>query len=151
MNTRTFDAGFFTSFKGGRIGRKAKLPPQLGQRPPSLFSTQSRQNVHSNVQIMASVADGGRSLLQHSQFGRNSSLLALLRSNEAAASDFFFWLGLNQAVTPAMSAVRSRTDLTARRFYFRNCRRVRRNLRFLRSTVLLSGKNIVQFQLACGL
>jgi hypothetical protein len=30
--------------------------------------------VHSKVQIIASVADGSRSLPQHSQLGRNSSI-----------------------------------------------------------------------------
>jgi hypothetical protein len=71
---RRVDGGFFVSFAWGRIGRGAKFPPQLGQTPPSLVSTQSRQNVHSNVQIIASVADGGKSLSQHSQLGRNSSM-----------------------------------------------------------------------------
>jgi len=66
------------SFEAGRIGRGAKLPPQLGQRPPSFSFTQSQQNVHSNVQIMASVAAGGKSLLQHSQLGRSSSMMLLL-------------------------------------------------------------------------
>jgi hypothetical protein len=74
LKTRRVDGGYFVSFAAGRIGRDAKFPPQLGQTPPSLFSTQSRQNVHSNVQIIASVADGGRSLSQHSQLGRNSSM-----------------------------------------------------------------------------
>jgi predicted alpha/beta-hydrolase family hydrolase len=60
----------------GRADRtRGKLPPQFGQRPPSLVSTQSRQNVHSNVQIMASAASGGRSLSQHSQFGRKASMV----------------------------------------------------------------------------
>ena len=71
---RRVDGGFFASFTAGRIGRGAKFPPQFGQTLLSLFSTQSRQNVHSNVQIIASVADGGRSLSQHSQLGRNSSM-----------------------------------------------------------------------------
>jgi hypothetical protein len=35
----------------------------------SLFSMQSLQKVRSKVQIMASREDGGKSLLQHSQFG----------------------------------------------------------------------------------
>jgi len=38
------------------------------------FSTQSRQNVDSNVQIIALVADGGKSMSQHSQLGRSSSI-----------------------------------------------------------------------------
>jgi hypothetical protein len=71
---RRLDGGFLWSFPAGRIGRGAKFPPQLGQTPPSLVSTQSRQNVHSNVQIIASLADGGKSLSQHSQLGRNSSM-----------------------------------------------------------------------------
>src|SRR5271166_415222 len=71
---RIVEGGFVSSFETGRSGRGAKFPPQLGQTPRSLLSTQSRQNVHSNVQIMASVADGGRSLSQHSQLGRSSSI-----------------------------------------------------------------------------
>jgi hypothetical protein len=61
----------------GRMGRGVKPPPQFGQTLSSLCSTQSAQNVHSNVQIMASVADGGRSLSQYSQFGRSSSAIAV--------------------------------------------------------------------------
>ena len=76
LNTRTVEAGLAASFESGRMGRDTRLPPQLGQHPPSLLSTQSRQKVHSKVQIIASVADGGKSLLQHSQFGRSSSILA---------------------------------------------------------------------------
>src|SRR5258708_6314809 len=72
------EGGNFASFEAGRTGRSEKLPPQFGQRPPSFPFTQSRQNVHSNVQIMASVAAGGRSLSQHSQLGRSSSMTSLL-------------------------------------------------------------------------
>jgi hypothetical protein len=43
--------------------------------PAEPVSTQSRQNVHSNVQIIASAASGGRSLSQHSQLGRSSSMV----------------------------------------------------------------------------
>jgi len=71
---RRVDAGFMASFDPGRIGRGEKLPPQFGQTPLSRLSTQSRQNVHSKVQIIASGADGGRSLSQHSQLGRSSSM-----------------------------------------------------------------------------
>jgi hypothetical protein len=74
LNTRRVEGGSFTSFAAGRTGRGAKLPPQFGQTPLSRLSTQSRQNVHSKVQIMASVADGGKSLSQHSQLGRSSSM-----------------------------------------------------------------------------
>jgi hypothetical protein len=74
LKMRRLEGGFFFSFSTGRIGRGAKFPPQFGQTPPSFFSTQSRQNVHSKVQIIASVAEGGKSLSQHSQLGRNSSI-----------------------------------------------------------------------------
>ena len=55
---------------------REKLPPQFGQTPPSTSSTQSAQKVHSKVQIIASRASGGRSLSQHSQLGRSSSMAA---------------------------------------------------------------------------
>src|SRR5215831_4972377 len=57
----------------GRIGRGTKPPPQFGQTLKSTLSTQSAQNVHSYEQIRAIVDAGGRSLSQHSQFGRSSS------------------------------------------------------------------------------
>jgi hypothetical protein len=74
LKTRRVDGGLFASFPGGRTGRGAKLPPQLGHTPLRRFSTQSRQKVHSNVQIIALVADGGKSTSQHSQLGRSSSI-----------------------------------------------------------------------------
>jgi len=74
LNTRSLDGGNFASLLAGRIGRATKLPPQFGQVPPSFVSAQSRQNVHSKVQIMASAAAGGRSLSQHSQLGRRASM-----------------------------------------------------------------------------
>jgi hypothetical protein len=77
LKTRRGDGGLFASEAAGRIGRGTKFPPQLGQTPCSLLSTQSLQNVHSNVHIMASGADGGRFLSQHSQLGRNSSIGSL--------------------------------------------------------------------------
>jgi hypothetical protein len=73
LSTRWVDGGLLASFAAGLIGRAAKLPPQLGQAPPNLVSTQVRQKVHSKVQIIASTASGGRSLSQHSQLGRSSS------------------------------------------------------------------------------
>jgi hypothetical protein len=57
----------------GRIGRGEKLPPQFGQTPPNTSAAHAAQKVHSKVQITASAAAGGRSLSQHSQFGRSSS------------------------------------------------------------------------------
>ena len=75
FSTRRVDAGYRAMALSGRTGRAVKLPPQFGQTPPSFWSTQVLQNVHSNVQIMASAESGGRSLSQHSQFGRISSTL----------------------------------------------------------------------------
>src|SRR6202047_3812146 len=57
------------------MGRAANLPPQFGQRPPSVVSAQFRQKVYSKLHITASAASGGRSLLQHSQLGRSSNTL----------------------------------------------------------------------------
>jgi hypothetical protein len=78
LKIRRGEGGFFLSIATGRIGRGAKFPRQFGQTPPSLFSTQSRQKVHSKVHIIASVAEGGKSLSQHSQLGRNSSICSPL-------------------------------------------------------------------------
>ena len=75
LTTRAVDAGCSTSFSAGRMGRETSSPPQFGQRPPSVVSVQFRQKVHSKLQIMASVASGGRSLLQHSQLGRSSNMV----------------------------------------------------------------------------
>lgn len=55
------------------MGRAVKPPPQFWQTLASTVSTQERQNVHSNVQIIASVESGGNGLLQFSQVGLNSS------------------------------------------------------------------------------
>jgi hypothetical protein len=74
LNVRSVVAGNFLSIAAGLIGRGAKLPPQFGQRPFNRVSTQSQQNVHSKVQIIASVALGGRSLSQHSQPGFTNSM-----------------------------------------------------------------------------
>jgi hypothetical protein len=86
LNTRAVDAGFRAKAAAGRIGRDAKLPPQLGQTPCRRLSTQSRQNVHSKVQIMASAACGGSALSQHSQAGRNSSMAFLPQTSGIAAA-----------------------------------------------------------------
>jgi hypothetical protein len=72
---RAVDGGCLMSIEAGRMGRDAKFPPQFGQRPARRLSAQSRQKVHSKVQIIASVAVGGKSLLQHSQLGRSSSIV----------------------------------------------------------------------------
>ncbi len=71
--TRTSDGGLFASLDDGRIGRGHQVTAAIRHTLRSLPCAQSRQNVHSNEQIIASAAFGGRSLLQHSQLGRNSS------------------------------------------------------------------------------
>lgn len=73
--TRSDDAGKRASFSAGRRGRATSSPPQLGQRPPSLVPAQSAQKVHSNEQMRAFVASGGKSRLQHSQLGRSWSMV----------------------------------------------------------------------------
>jgi hypothetical protein len=79
LTTRLSDAGNFANRSTGRTGRLTSSPPQFGQRPPGSRSlAQSAQNVHSNEQITASAASGGRSLLQHSQLGFRVSMTGLV-------------------------------------------------------------------------
>ncbi len=74
MHPSRHDAGRFSTDNpgrhsvAGRIGLGWNPPPQFGQTLCSFVSTQSAQNVHSYVQIRASVALGGRSLSQNSQW-----------------------------------------------------------------------------------
>ena len=68
------DAGYFSSRFSGLIGRFSKPPPQFGHTCFKTVSIQSAQNVHSNVQIMASVELNGNDLLQCSQVGLISSI-----------------------------------------------------------------------------
>ena len=79
LNTRSVLPGYLASLSAGLLGRATNSPPQLGQRPLSFVSAHDAQKVHSNEQTRASVASGGRSLLQHSQFGLSSSMVLLLR------------------------------------------------------------------------
>ena len=71
---RLVDGGSLANLLAGRRGRGTRSPSQFGQRPLSLRSAQSRQNVHSNEQMRASGESGGRSRSQHSQPGRSSSM-----------------------------------------------------------------------------
>ena len=64
----------------GRTGRGSKPPPQFGHTFKSTCCTQSAQNVHSKLQMRASVEDGGKSLSQHSQFGRSVNAMYSLQS-----------------------------------------------------------------------
>ena len=56
---RSVDAGKVGSFASARRGRLTNSPPQFGQMPWSTLSTQLAQNVHSNVQILASATPAG--------------------------------------------------------------------------------------------
>ena len=69
--------------RAGRIGRGAKPPPQFGHTLESFVSTQLAQNVHSYVQIRASVESGGRSASQYSQLGRSSRAIGYVTLLEA--------------------------------------------------------------------
>ena len=77
----------------GRIGRGTKPPPQFGQTLDSFVSTQFAQKVHSYEQMRASVAAGGRSLSQYSQFGRscNAMMSALFHLHHRRRTDKSEW------------------------------------------------------------
>lgn len=72
--TRRVEAGLVASAAGGLRGRDTSSPLQFGHLPPNLPSAHEAQNVHSKEQMRASTDCGGRSRLQHSQFGRSSSI-----------------------------------------------------------------------------
>ncbi|KNC15331.1 hypothetical protein AC790_03030 [Pantoea sp. RIT-PI-b] len=61
------------------MGRRTSSPLQFGQRCASEPSAQVTQKVHSNEQMRASGDSGGKSLSQHSQLGRSSSMIFLLK------------------------------------------------------------------------
>jgi hypothetical protein len=75
LKTQCREAGNFTSFAAGRIGRRTSSPPQFGQWPLSTPSAQERQKVHSNEHIIASRESGGKSVSQHSQPGLSNSMV----------------------------------------------------------------------------
>lgn len=72
------DAGYFFSIACERIGRATRLPLQFGHWKFKTDVAQEKQNVHSKVQINASEDSGGKFLLQHSQFGLNSSMMSFV-------------------------------------------------------------------------
>jgi hypothetical protein len=74
LNTRSLEAGNLPSLATGRRGRATSSPPQLGHCPRSTPLAHGSQNVHSKEQMRASADSGGRSRLQHSQFGRSWSI-----------------------------------------------------------------------------
>jgi len=57
-----------------RVGRRSRLPPQLGHFPPNTLLTQGSQKVHSWEQIIAMFESCGRSTPQFSQSGLSSSM-----------------------------------------------------------------------------
>ena len=61
---------------------------------------QSAQNVHSNVQMRASVDSLGKSLLQHSQLGRSASI-ALIFDDRSAHAPTCAWRWRTAACTGA--------------------------------------------------
>jgi hypothetical protein len=65
---------FAFQFVDGLIGRGSKPPPQFGQTFASTSLTQPAQKVHSKLQMRASLASGGKALLQCSQLGLSSSM-----------------------------------------------------------------------------
>lgn len=70
---RVVDAGLLASFSAALRGRLTSSPPQFGQRI-FIFVAQGTQKVHSKEQISASAESGARSVSQHSQPGRSSSI-----------------------------------------------------------------------------
>ena len=83
LNIRTSEGGYVSSNCAGRIGRSTNPPPQFGHFPRSTFATQSRQKVHSNEQINASVESGARSRSQHSHPGRIWSIAVSFRNQNS--------------------------------------------------------------------
>src|SRR5262245_27880181 len=67
------------------MGRGTKSPPQFGQTSPSTPSTHAAQNVHSKLQMRASLDSGGSGLLQCSQVGLSSSMFGMITLNRFAA------------------------------------------------------------------
>ena len=77
LKTRSVEAGNLSSLAAGRRGRATNSPPQLGHCARSTPLAHGSQNVHSKEQMRASADSGGRSRLQHSQFGRSWSIADL--------------------------------------------------------------------------
>jgi hypothetical protein len=74
FSTRSVEAGYFASSAVGRRGRAVSSPPQFGHWPAKTVVAHVVQKVHSNEHICASALSGGRSALQHSQFGLSCSI-----------------------------------------------------------------------------
>ena len=79
---RACEAGNLARRDAEREGRTNSAPPQFGHLPFSVSSAQAAQKVHSKEQIRASAPEGSRSLSQHSQLGRISSMAGRYRPQE---------------------------------------------------------------------
>jgi hypothetical protein len=67
--------GYLSKSDFGLVGLFSKPPPQLGHTLNNTFSTQWLQNVHSKVQIIASLLPLGNNVEQFSQVGLISSII----------------------------------------------------------------------------
>jgi hypothetical protein len=85
FTTRFVDAGWRCSFSAERRGRRCSSPPQFGQRPFNTPCEHRLQKVHSNEQMYAAPESPGRSLPQHSQFGRSSNISISFQRSQCGA------------------------------------------------------------------
>jgi len=67
FKTLSFLGGLFSKYRFGLDGLFSNPPPQFGQTFFNIVSTQSLQNVQSNVHIIASLLSLGNTLSQFSQ------------------------------------------------------------------------------------
>lgn len=72
-------AGYFSINFEGLTGLFSSPPPQFGHTLCKMCVTQSTQNVHSKLQIIASWLVFGKGLPQFSQLGLSSSMLCATR------------------------------------------------------------------------
>src|SRR5450631_1968040 len=68
------ETGYFSKSRAGLVGRFSNPPPQLGQTLNKTSFTQSLQNVHSKVHIIASLLSLGSNFPQFSHIGFISSI-----------------------------------------------------------------------------
>ena len=76
--TLSIRTGYLSTNVFGRVGLFSKPPPQLGQTFSKIVSTHSLQNVHSNVQIIASLESWGKNKEKNSQQGQNNTTIICL-------------------------------------------------------------------------
>lgn len=113
LTTRLVEGGCITSIAVGRTGRATRLPPQFGQTSFRTSVAQDSQKVHSNVHILAR-ASGGKSLSQHSQLGRSSSISILFATSthiqsSGASISSGSWAGVALTFRRAAATLRARS------------------------------------------